>query len=170
MSGDVETDTARVLNAATIGRLAAAIPAPPVVAPLLITTNVRGANVQINGEPAGQAPIRAVGIAPGEHTITVSAAGFASFNRRITVTPAGARVNALLEPTAENASALAADDDATAFTSASSGDAITGEWWFWAAIGGGVVVVAAIVAAIAVSSGGDDGPTIVGIPAFPGSP
>ena len=168
LSGDINADVAQILNAATVRRLAGTIAPPPVRAALLVTTNVRGASINIDGQAAGEAPARAIAIAPGEYTVTVTANGFASFNRRVTVTPEGARVNALLEPTEQNAAALADEDNNNAFTSASADEPITKKWWFWAAVGGGALVVAGVITAIAVAAGGDDGPTIVGVPPIPG--
>ena len=168
LAGDA-TDVERVLNGATLGRLAGAIPAPPRRAPLLITTNVDGATVTLNGQSAGTTPMAALAADLGDYTIEVQAQGYAPYSQTISLSEVGARVDAWLEPSAETAASMQREDadEAGTFTTASD-DPIHEKWWFWAAVGGGAVVVAGVITAIAIASGGeDDTPDIVAVPPIP---
>lgn len=144
---------------------------PPVRARLLVAVNVEGAAVSVDGESVGEAPVASIEVAPGEHTVAVTARGFQPFNRAVAVTEEGARVNALLEPSQDAARQMAADDDARdrEFGAAAPVEKEWHQkWWVWAAIGGGALVLAGVITAVAIAAGGDDGPQPFLVPTIPG--
>jgi hypothetical protein len=62
---------------------------------------VKGAEVEVDGERWGQAPVNAHPLEPGEHRVLVRRPGFADFHKTVTVRAGDrAQVNALLEGTA----------------------------------------------------------------------
>lgn len=144
---------------------------PPVRARLLVAVNIEGAAVTVDGEAVGEAPVAAIEVAPGDHTVAVTARGFQPFNRSVAVTEQGARVNALLEPSEDAARQMAADDDARdqAFGAAAPAEKEWHQkWWVWAAIGGGALVLAGVITAVAIAAGGDEGPQPFLVPTIPG--
>ncbi len=170
-----EAATADALTAvlsARLGPLAAGMPEPPTRTTLLLAVNQDGATVSIDGAPVGQTPLAPLEVAPGNHTISVTARGAQPFNRSMDVSLDGARVNIDLEPLPEQAAQLAAQDaqEADSFVTAeasTSGEPLYKKWWLWAAVGGAVVVIAAIIIGVAVA-GGSDTPSGFEVPPIPG--
>jgi hypothetical protein len=79
-------------------------PAPNViVAPqnlnydLVISSNVNGADVIINGNPAGRTPFRAQ-VPSGSYTLLIRAQGFLEFSQNIVVNNGPTQINAVLQP------------------------------------------------------------------------
>jgi hypothetical protein len=78
-------------------------PASPVSAPtaqaqLQVSSTPDGADIEIDGGFVGNTP-SAVGVAPGQHQLSVKKAGFKPWERKITVSSGQVKVNAALEPT-----------------------------------------------------------------------
>jgi hypothetical protein len=77
-------------------------PASPVSAPtaqaqLQVSSTPDGADIEIDGGFVGNTP-SAVGVAPGQHELTVKKTGFKPWGRKITVSSGQVNVNAVLEP------------------------------------------------------------------------
>ncbi len=151
--------------------LAPAMPPAPARATVLIASNVDGAAVAIDGEALGETPIAPVELAPGRHTLTVSRAGFETFNRSVEVSLDGVRVNVDLEPAPEIAAQMQRDDasEAEDFVqgTAPSSEPIYKKWWLWAAVGGAVILITAIAVGVAVAGGGGSQPDGFEIPPIP---
>lgn len=58
-------------------------------ATLKVSSNVRGAQVLVDGEVIGQTPLLREGIAPGAHTIEVRSEGFTSWTAKVDMEPKG---------------------------------------------------------------------------------
>jgi hypothetical protein len=63
---------------------------------LVISSNVNGADVYINGNPAGKTPFRAQ-VPSGSYNVQVKAAGYVDYNQSIVVGNGPTRLNALLQ-------------------------------------------------------------------------
>jgi hypothetical protein len=72
-------------------------PASPAQAQLQVTSTPDGADIEIDGGFVGNTP-SAVGVAPGQHQLSVKKAGFKPWERKITVSSGQVNVNAILEP------------------------------------------------------------------------
>lgn len=152
------------------------LPSPPPPDPtLLVTVNVDGAQVQIDGIDIGESPVAPVTVAAGFHEVAVMRAGYASTRRRIQVAPGdSARVDVTL--TALSPDLVAQNGGGN--TSGNGNDEvfetpITEEWWFWTLIGGGALLVIGLAIGIgfAASSGGSqmvDNPTGLPLPRIEG--
>ncbi len=133
------------------------IPDPPPPDPtLLVTVNVDGAAVSIDGVAIGESPVAPVTVASGFHAVQVTRDGYAMVQRRTQVAPGDtARVDVTL-------TALSPDQVASAGGATSGGETnevfetpITEEWWFWTLVAGGAVLVigAAIIIGMVASQG-----------------
>ncbi len=116
VNGDMKLDMAKFQSAppppAASGSSAAA-PAPsastPILAPassapasteqahLQVSSTPDGADIEIDGSYVGNTP-STIGVASGQHKITVKKSGFNPWERTITVSSGQVRVNAVLEP------------------------------------------------------------------------
>lgn len=65
----------------------------PTFAPLLVTCDVSDARVFVDDRPLGVVPLGVLRVAPGRHTLHVTAPGYAAYTRTIDVPPEGARVD-----------------------------------------------------------------------------
>ena len=85
------------------------VPAPPAAVPpagsaidtatVAIESNVADADVSVDAKFAGNAPIASLALSSGSHTIAVSAAGYGTWQRELTVTAGSTtRVKATLQP------------------------------------------------------------------------
>jgi hypothetical protein len=85
--------------AATSAAPAAVAPAtaPGAQAQLQVNSTPDGADIEIDGSFVGNTP-SAVGVAPGQHQLSVKKAGFKPWERKITVSSGQVNVNAMLEP------------------------------------------------------------------------
>ena len=143
--------------APVVAQLPVARPSQPTKTRLLVAINMDGAQVTVDGEAAGEAPLPPVEVSPGEHTVGVHARGYQQFTRAVTVPREGLRVDVLLDPTPAHAERIAqADGELSAGYAEEPDEAWYQKWWVWAAIGGGAVVVAALVTAIVLATGDDD--------------
>jgi hypothetical protein len=78
-------------------------PAPttaPAQAQLQVTSTPAAADIEIDGSFVGNTP-SAVGVAPGQHQLSVKKTGFKPWERKITVSSGQVNVNAVLEPEAK---------------------------------------------------------------------
>jgi hypothetical protein len=77
--------------------MAAAAPAALAQAQLQVASTPDGADIEIDGGFVGNTP-STVGVAPGQHQLSVKKAGFKPWERKITVSSGQVNVNAALEP------------------------------------------------------------------------
>ena len=105
VQGDMRLDMAKMTASTPEGIAAAAAaasapvaPAAPVLASLAVDSTVPGADIEVDGNFAGNTP-SAVSVTPGQHTITVKKKGYADWSRTMNVQGTGARVSAELEKT-----------------------------------------------------------------------
>jgi hypothetical protein len=163
VAGELPLDAAQIPAAmqALTAQVQGAMPSPPPPpSTLLVTVNVDGASVSIDGTDAGTSPIAAVEIAEGPHDVSVTLAGYRAVRRRIEVRPGEqARVDitlALAGAASVDVEGPAGDEDPGFFREPAASTDITGEWWFWTIIGGGAAVLIAIAigVGVAVSSSG----------------
>ncbi len=142
---------------------------PPAQGRLLVAVNVDDAEVLVDGQAVGRTPLAVLTLPPGRHTVAIRAVGFEPYSRSVDLTVEGARVDAYLDPTPDQASAIAAHEaeEAAAYGAAAPADPWYRKWWVWAAVGGGAVVLTAIIVGIAVAAGGGDGGTQEGFPVPP---
>jgi hypothetical protein len=168
-----ESAPAALLEAA-IAQLVPLLPAPPPPPPILmIVTNVDGARIELDGQPA-TAPVAPAEIAPGRHTLTVSAPGWVTQTRVIEVRETGTtRVDVDLVPTPETAARLASGrplttggaDGATRDEGGADDTPFYLRWYVIA--GAAAVVVVATVVVVAVAASGDTIGPPSGIPIPP---
>jgi tetratricopeptide (TPR) repeat protein len=109
---------------------------------LIVQANVPGAEVFLDDDAIGPAPI-ARSAPPGLHRLRVEQPGFAAWTAQLELQP-----GQTLRQTA-----LLVELPAPAPLGDAAERPVYRRWWFWTAIGGGLV--AAAVTAVAVSSGGD---------------
>jgi hypothetical protein len=76
---------------------ASPVPATVAQAQLQVTSTPDGADIEIDGGFVGNTP-STIGVAPGQHQLSVKKAGFKPWERRITVSSGQVNVNAALEP------------------------------------------------------------------------
>jgi hypothetical protein len=148
---------------------------------LRVETTSAGAEIRIDGAPAGIAPLaRSVPVAPGDHDVEVSAPGFAPFRGSVTLVAGQELFQAMTLVTAPAPAPVAgapivvapvvgpaasAPVPAAALTAAPSpaGTLVAApeqarapiykKWWFWTGIAGAVGV--AVVSAVVLSRGAD---------------
>ena len=66
---------------------------------LEVTANIEGATVYVDGEAAGEAPVRLGELSMGRHGVRVEATGFQTFERTINISSGReTRVEAVLRP------------------------------------------------------------------------
>jgi hypothetical protein len=70
---------------------------PPTQAQLQVTSTPDAADIEIDGGFVGNTP-STMGVAPGQHQLSVKKTGFKPWERKITVSSGQVNVNALLEP------------------------------------------------------------------------
>ena len=75
---------------------ASPVPAAAALAQLQVTSTPDGADIEIDGSFVGNTP-SAVGVAPGQHQLSVKKAGFKPWERKITVSSGQVNVNAVLD-------------------------------------------------------------------------
>jgi hypothetical protein len=93
------------IRAAESAAIAASEPKPPVTpvsapaaqAQLQVASTPDGADIEIDGGFVGNTP-STVGVAPGQHQLSVKKSGFKPWERKITVSSGQVNVNATLEP------------------------------------------------------------------------
>ena len=78
----------------------ATIPASAAQAQLQVTSTPAAADIEIDGSFIGDTP-STVGVAPGQHQLSVKKTGFKPWERKITVSSGQVNVNAALEPEAK---------------------------------------------------------------------
>jgi hypothetical protein len=155
------------LVAPLVAGLAERMPPPPLRTTLLVTSNVDGANVNVDGAEVGETPIAPGGVPPGRHVVTVTRPGFLVQRREIELEAGQAgRIDFVLEPTPEQAAADARGDENAdlvgyeGLEDDEGDESLFSQWWFWAAVGGGAVLVGVltgVIIAVASSGGGQEG-------------
>jgi len=149
------------LITAAFGAAPAPVTAGPKTAPVTIKSNLKGANVWLNGELAGRTPLR-IKLKVGKYKVRVHKDGYIEVEESLTV-KAGKRVNLAVklektptsvtpgdpdpdpeEPIAPFPPVKKQPDDDTPFYQT---------WWFWTSIGVGV---AGIVTVGVLATGGED--------------
>lgn len=105
VNGDMKLDLARfqpVQPASATPAVAAvsSVPAPSAQVQLQVTSTPGGADIEIDGGFVGDTP-STVGVASGQHQLSVKKAGFKAWERKITVSSGQVNVNAVLEPEAK---------------------------------------------------------------------
>lgn len=153
VTGELPTDPALIpeASAALIEPLRAAMPSPPPPpATLLVTVNVDGAQVRIDGQDIGTSPVAPVEVTEGAHEIVVLASGYLSVRRQEQIEPGEqARVDVTLQSIAARGGG--ADPVTGAPGAPAGGGDLLGEWWFWTAIGGGAALLIGIAIGIGVA-------------------
>ena len=98
LSGDRPSRSIEVTLVPVNRPAAPARPAPPVVGSLVIESRPTGAEVTLDGRPAGVTPLTIASVAPGRHTVVITAAGMKPVTSTVVI-KAGerARVAASLE-------------------------------------------------------------------------
>jgi PEGA domain len=76
---------------------ASPVPAAAALAQLQVTSTPDGADIEIDGSFVGNTP-SAVGVAPGQHQLSVKKAGFKPWEKKIAVSSGQVHVSAVLEP------------------------------------------------------------------------
>jgi PEGA domain len=102
VNGDMKLDLARFQPAQPVSATPVAAvpnPAPATAAQtqLQVTSTPDGADIEIDGGFVGNTP-STMGVAPGQHQLSVKKSGFKPWERKITVSSGQVNVNALLEP------------------------------------------------------------------------
>jgi hypothetical protein len=99
VNGDMKLDLAKFQPAQPTPASASVNPAPATAAQvqLQVTSTPDGADIEIDSGFVGDTP-STVGIAPGQHQLSVKKAGFKPWERKITVSSGQVNVNAVLEP------------------------------------------------------------------------
>lgn len=176
IEGQLERDADPTEAAAgLLEQLVPQLPSPPPPDPtLLVTVNVDGAEVQIDGISIGESPVAPVTVAAGFHEIAVMRAGYSSTRRRTQVAPGdSARVDITM--TSLSPEDVAQQNGGAAGTGSDDlyETPLIEQWWFWALIGGGALIVigAAIGIGFAAASGGTqmvDTPTGIPLPRIEG--
>ncbi|MGE0785181.1 MAG: PEGA domain-containing protein [Sandaracinaceae bacterium] len=140
--------------------IVAQMPSPPPPDPtILVTVNLDGAAVSIDGISIGNSPVAPVTVASGFHEVSVTLDGYAAQQRRTQVAPGDSgRVDVTLHSlTPETVAAQGGGgqrDDNAVFERP-----ITEEWWFWTLIGAGALLVIGgiiVIGIVAGSSGPQD--------------
>ncbi len=98
VSGDMKLDIAKFQPATAAPAVAAVAPAPAPAAEaqLQISSTPDGADIEIDGKFVGDTP-STVGVAAGEHEISLKKTGFEPWQRKISVSSGQVNVNAALE-------------------------------------------------------------------------
>jgi hypothetical protein len=152
VTGELPLDPALIpeASAALVEPLRAAMPPPPPPpATLLVTVNVDGAQVRIDGQEIGTSPVAPVEVTVGNHEIVVLAPGYLSTRRQEAIEPGEqARVDVTLEAIASRGGG--AVDPLSGAPEPAGGD-LLGEWWFWTAIGAGAAVLIGILIGVGVA-------------------
>lgn len=152
--------SAQAVLGAIVAPVTSALPAPPPAAPatarVLIAVNADRAEVVVDGESVGQTPIAPVELTVGTHTLAIRGAGWETYSRSIEVPAEGLRVDAFLDPTADQAAQLAERDSQESEGYGGGEGEWYQQWWIWAAVGGGAVVLTVLITAIALAAGGGD--------------
>ena len=151
---------AQAVLGAIVGPVVSALPPAPPAAPatarVLIAVNADRAEVVIDGESVGQTPIAPVELTVGTHTLAIRGTGWETYSRSIEVPAEGLRVDAFLDPTADQAAQLAERDTQESEGYGTDEGEWYQQWWIWAAVGGGAVVLTVLITAIALAVGGGD--------------
>src|SRR6202451_1044375 len=104
VNGDMKLDLAKFqpaqLAPATPAVAPNPVPATPAQVQLQVTSAPDGADIEVDGSFVGSTP-STVGIAPGQHQLSVKKTGFKAWERKITVSSGQVKVNAVLEPEAK---------------------------------------------------------------------
>ena len=95
VNGDMKLDLAKFQTAAAGATPSMAAATPP-NGQLQISSTPDGADIEIDGSFVGNTP-SSVGVAPGQHDISVKKTGFKPWERKITVSSGQVNVNAALE-------------------------------------------------------------------------
>jgi len=102
VNGDMKLDLARFQpvpppSATPAPATPSPVPATATQAQLQVTSTPDGAEIEIDGGFVGDTP-SSVGVAPGQHQLSVKKSGFKTWERKIAVSSGQVNVNAVLEP------------------------------------------------------------------------
>ena len=137
---------------------------PPPPPELLVTVNVDGAIVTIDGERVGTTPIAAARLTPGRHAVMVTAVGYSGARREVELDP-GERER--LDITLVAASAVPMDEVIVADGTTASGPQWYEAWWVWTIVGGVVFVGVGVGAGVGIAASSGPPPDPMGIPLPP---
>ncbi len=137
---------------------------PPPPPELLVTVNVDGAIVTIDGERVGTTPIAAAVLTPGRHAVMVTAVGYSGARREVELDP-GERER--LDITLVSSSAVPMDEVIVADGTVVDSRPWYEEWWVWTIVGGVVVVGVAVGVGVGVAANSGPPPDPMGIPLPP---
>ncbi len=141
--------------AAPIEQLRAAMfSPPPPPATLLVTVNVDGADVSIDGASIGTSPVAATRVEAGTHRVDVAREGYAAAQRQVEIVP-GEQERLDVSLTALDPALVATTTSSTEQAEAdraASEPAWYEQWYVWVGVGAGVVVVAGVIALAVVLS------------------
>ena len=154
-------------------------PAPPPPATILVTANVDGASVSIDGVDIGETPVAAEELVEGTHEVMVTRRGYVATRRRVELAPGEQeRVDVTLREIGAEAVAAAGGpayegngDPSSEWREPEPAGDVTGEWWFWTLIGVGAAVLIGVAIGIGVAvgeSGGQGDPSGIRLPPIMG--
>ncbi len=136
---------------------------PPPPATLLVTVNVDGASVMIDEASAGESPVAAMRVTPGQHVVLVSRAGYSGTRRTVEVADGEqARIDVVLAPLEGSAAVAAGPGPSYAGPAAST--PWYEEWYVWVGVGAGVLVIAGVIIGAVIASQPTAAPDPMGIP------
>lgn len=154
LTGELPLDPEAFADATAplVERLRSALPAPPPTPTLLVTVNVDGARVLIDGEEIGTSPVAPVEVREGRREVAVTMPGYLDVRRQEQIAPGErARIDVRLQPIGAHAAALTTGAVTTGEGRDRQQD-LTSEWWFWTAVGAAALVLGvAIGVGVAVS-------------------
>lgn len=162
-SADLDASSAATVLAPLIEAWRPAMFSPPPAPPtLLVTVNVDGATIAVDGVEVGHSPIAAQRLTAEHHVVTITAPGYAGTQRSLDLTPGQqARIDvnlSVLEGTAAPVAPAQATDP---------GPPAPPQWyeeaWIWAVIGAGVVVVAGVIVGVVIGTQPQPQPDPMGI-------
>jgi hypothetical protein len=137
--------------AAMVEQLRGSMFSPPPPPPtLLVTVNVDGATVMIDGTSVGESPIASQRLTPGRHVVMVTRSGYSGARREVELDPGEQErldltlETAVLLPTQEMLS------DGTVQTRVEP--PWYEQWYVWVGVGAGVLVITGIIIGVVVAT------------------
>jgi hypothetical protein len=135
---------------------------PPPPPTLLVTVNVDGATVTIDDASVGESPVAVARLAPGQHVVLISRAGYSGTRRVVDLEPGQqARLDINLAPL-EGRIADAASPSYAGGVAAET--PWYEQWYVWVGVGAGVLIITGVIIGAVVASQPTTQPDPMGIP------
>jgi hypothetical protein len=123
---------------------------PPPPPTLLVTVNVDGATVMIDGTSVGESPIASQRLTHGRHVVMVTRSGYSGVRREIDLEPGEQE---RLDLTLERATLLPTQEMLADGTVATRVEPPWYEQWYvWVGVGAGVLVIAGVIIGVVVAT------------------